>query len=561
MDKRIGVFVCECGPNIADAVDLDRVIEAIAPLDHVVVAERFGLLCSGAGKAYLAEKIQEHDLTHFVVGACSPKQHEPTFMGVCETVGMNPFLFQMANIREQIAWITPDKEIATERTIRHLRSALRRVQVHTALEHREIETNPDVLVLGGGIAGMATATLLGGGGRRVYLVEASDALGGRTAQYARVAPSMIDGGELVRSYVNAVEANEDIEVLTNTRLEDVLGFFGNFIVGLRENVEGADVRELRVGAVVVAAGMGPSDPEVLKAAGHGDIPQVMTALDVERALRSDEVGFGGDDAPGRVGILHCIGRDDVGYCSEACCAAGMKLAVELRERYPNAKVTEYVRELSIPGRPAQLLHERAVAAGVEFVRTADARVEGGGEGARVSFTTRNGESEAREVDLAILLPAMRPPSDAQELSLLLGAPLGKGGFFAEEHEKTSPVSAVIEGIYLAGCASGPKGVEESIAQAEAVAGKVLSGLVPGRRIETEAKTSTIAESLCVGCQTCLTVCCYGAISYDETRGVCVVNDVLCKGCGNCAAACPSGAASHQHFTPRQVYQEIAEIVK
>jgi heterodisulfide reductase subunit A len=560
MKKRIGVYVCECGPNIAGAVDIDRVLEAVSSLDGVAVAEKYGLLCSGDGKKYLVEQLKEHELTHLVVGACSPKQHEPTFMTVCKEGGINPFLFQMANIREQVAWITPDKEKATERTIRHLRAAIRRVQYHTALKRKEIKSNPDVLVIGGGMAGISTALLLGNS-RRVYIVDNGDALGGKALNYEKISPAMVDSNDTVKEYLGGIEANENIEVLTNTSVEEVIGFFGNFIVTVRENDAESGTRELKVGAIVVAIGMDPLNPEVMSEYGYGKIRNVYTSSELEQANMDGVIGLSGGGKPKSAGIIHCIGRKEAGYCSEVCCAVGMKIAGCLQEKFPGIAVTEFYQDLSIPGREAQTLYDETKRAGTEFIRAANVRLSESAGKIKISHEREGDKVEQEAVDMVVLLLGIGPPADAEKISNMLGVPLGNRGFFAEEHAKTSPVSSSMEGIYLAGCASGPKGISDTISQSEAVAGKILAGLVPGRKIETEAKTSRIAENLCVGCQTCLTVCCYGAISYDETRGICVVNEVLCKGCGNCAAACPSGAANHQHFTSRQVYQEIAEIVK
>lgn len=239
----------------------------------------------------------------------------------------------------------------------------------------------------------------------------------------------------------------------------------------------------------------------------------------------------------------------------------MKIARYLQEKLPGIAVTEFYQDLSIPGGGAQALYDETKRAGTEFIRAANVRLSELDGKIKISYESDDDKGEEKSVDIVVLLPGIGPPADAEEISNMLDVPLGNGGFFTEEHAKISPVNSSIEGIYLAGCASGPKGISDTISQSEAVAGKILAGLVPGRKIETEAKTSRIAENLCMGCQACLVACCYSAISYDETRGICVVNEVLCKGCGNCAAACPSGAASHQHFTSRQVYQEIVEIVK
>ncbi len=560
MKKRIGVYVCECGPNIAGAVDIDRVLEAVSSLDGVAIAEKYGLLCSGDGKKYLIEQVKEHELTHLVVGACSPKQHELTFMTACEEGEINPFLFQMANIREQVAWITPDKEKATERTIRHMKAAICRVQYHTALEQKEIETNPDVLVIGGGMAGISAALLLGSS-RRVYIVDKGNTLGGKALKYEKISPSMVNSGDLVEEYLHGIEADENIEVLANTNVEEVLGFFGNFLVTLHENDAESDARELEVGAIVVAPGMDPLDPKVPSEYGYGTIHDVYTATELEEMNLGGKIVLRDGRGPKSAGIIHCVGRKEAGYCSEVCCTVGMKIAGYLQEKLPGIAVTEFYQDLSIPGEGAQALYEETKRAGTEFIRAANVRLSELDGKIKISYEGDDDKSEEKSVDMVVLLPGIGPPADAEKISNMLDMSLGNRGFFAEEHAKVSPVSSSIEGIYLAGCASGPKGISDTISQSEAVAGKILAGLVPGRKIETEAKTSRIAENLCMGCQACLAVCCYSAISYDENRGICVVNEVLCKGCGNCAAACPSGAASHQHFTSRQVYQEIVEIVK
>lgn len=561
MEKRIGVYVCECGPNIANAMFIDQVIEAISGMDGVVVIDKNKLLCSPNGKKFLAEQIQEHRLTHLVLAACSPKQHESTFMAICQDNEMNPYLLQMANIREHVAWITPDKEKATERAIRHIKAAIRRVQYHTPLNKKEVVCKPDVLVIGGGMAGISTSLLLGSPGRKVYLAEKDATLGGKISRYEKLFPGMIKSTSIAETHIRNVEANEHIEVLTETEIKKVLGFFGNFVITICPKHSPSESRELTVGAIVVASGINLFNPEQLSEYGYGRIQEVYTAFELEEMNLNGQIVMKNGQEPKRVGIIHCVGRDEKGYCSRICCLAGMKIARYIREKIPESSVTAFYQDLCVPGSSSQSFYEETKANETEYIRTDAVELSEANGIVKIAYRQENEKYEEKLVDMAVLLPAIVPATDATELSKMLNVSLDSKGFFIEEHEKLNPVGTSIEGIYLAGCASGPKSLPETISQSEAVAGKILSTLIPGRKLETEAKTSKIFENLCVGCQTCLTVCCYSAISYDELKGICTVNDVLCKGCGNCAAACPSGAASHQHFTPRQIYQEIVEILK
>jgi heterodisulfide reductase subunit A len=554
MDRKIGVYVCECGPNIANAMDIDRIIEAVSGMEDVAFVEKYKLLCSPDGKKYLAEQIKEHEFTHLVVGACSPKQHEATFMSICKEAGMNPFLMQMANLREQIAWITPDKEKATERAIRHMKAAIRRVRYHAPLEQKEIECNADVLVIGGGIAGMSAALLLSSPSRKVFLVEKNSELGGMVSGYDKIFPDMVKGSEITESRAKSLKEDENIEVMTGTAVENILGFFGNFVVTVREKE--SNPREFKVGAVVVATGAGLFDPGALAEYGYGKIKNVVTAAEFEEMNLEGNITLEDGKEPKSVGIIHCVGRKEKAYCSEVCCRAGMKISRYLKEKIPGASVTQFYQDLCIPGSGVQAFYEEIRNVGVEFVCTENVKLSESGKNIQIDH-----DGKVKTVDMVVLLPAIEPAEDTLKISEMLGVEKGKGGFLMEEHEKIGPVTTTIEGVCLAGTVSGPKTISDAVSQSGAAAGKILSSLIPGRKLETEAKTSKISESLCTGCKTCLTVCCYSAIEYDESRGICVVNEVLCKGCGNCAAACPSGAAAHKQFTQNQIYREMMEVLR
>jgi heterodisulfide reductase subunit A-like polyferredoxin len=401
---RTGVFVCSCGPNISDRIDIEKIATEVSTIDGVVIAKTHPLLCSPDGKKFLSEIIAENGLERIVIAACSPREHETTFMKVCETAGLNPFMMQMANIREQVAWVTPDRESATGKALKLVRGAISRISRHKPLEKAKIICNPEIVVIGGGIAGMTTALVLADADRRVTLIDRNPALGGSACKSA---------GKLAARLSEAVSQRVEINVITGHAPENIVGFFGNFIVSPGESID-----DIKAGSIVLATG----------------------------------------------------------------CTMG-----------------------------------------------------------------KSGKAEA--------------PEGFREMAEMLRISLDEDGFPHREHNSLAPVSTLIDGVYVTGCAGGPCRLLETVSRSEAVAGMILSSLIPGREVETEPRTSVISETLCRGCRTCLDICGFGAISFDDERLVCAVNAVLCKGCGNCAAACPSGAIRSQHFTPDQIRYQMEGLLR
>ena len=560
MDMKIGVYICECGPNIAEKIDIDKVIDAVSSLNNVAVVERYKLLCSGDGKKFLGEQIKKHGLTHLVIAACSPREHQQTFMEVCENAGLNPYLFQLANIREQCAWITDNKEEATKKAIRLTKAAIERVRYHTALVKKQIESNPDVLVIGGGIAGIEVSLQLASPDRKIYLVEKTSSLGGLIKNFEKTFPDMQPCQEFIKQKINDVNKNANIQVLTDSEVKEIIGFFGSFEVKVKKKAEDTDEVNFDVGAVVLATGSTLFDPKELSQYGYQKLENVITSLEFEKMNLSGKITLKNGESPKSVAIIHCVGRDKKGYCSEICCMYSIKFLRYLKDKKPDIKVSNFYSDLCIPGKSYQQFYEQTNRNNVDFIRAENIEITKKGNQLNILFKDEKGGKNNLLFDMVVLSPALEPACNTSQLAELIRVSQGDGGFFAEEHEKIGPVSTSTEGVYIAGCSQGPKCILDTITQAGAVSGKILSSLIPGKKIEPEVKVSHISESFCIGCKTCLNICSYGAITFDETKKISVVNEIICRGCGNCVAACPSGAASLKHFTFNQIYQELKEAV-
>jgi heterodisulfide reductase subunit A len=644
MDVRIGVYVCKCGPNIGDVVDVDAIVSDVKSMEGVVTAKSHNLLCAEDGQEFLKEEIKKEQLSRVVIAACTPKQYEHLFMRVCEEAGLNPYLLAMTNIREQCAWVTPDPAAATEKAKSFCIAAIKRVSLQEAIENREIEIQPDVLVVGGGIAGLeACLSLAAQKGRQVYLVEKSPCIGGITVRFEEVCPTMECAPCMLAPELQEVLQKENIETFTYSEVGEVLGSLGNFTVKLRKKAryideeacigcdacfepcpievpnefdEGLSQRkaiylpfagalpnvpvidkdnclrlkgeecnacedscpfgainfsdedkiiEKKVGAIILAVGSTLFDPKALPQYGYGKFDNVLTGLQLER-LNASSGPTGGrillknGKEPESIAFIHCVGRKEKGYCSGICCMYSLALAHFMKEKLPDVKIYGFYSDLCLPKKEHQEMYEEAVNKGVEFIRIDESTsVATDGEKLLVEFETDGKKKVA--VDMVVLAPAVEPNKDTEKLAELLDIPRDSYGFFSGEHILIKPFSTTREGVFVAGSCQGPKDISESVAQGSAAAGKVLSRLIPGEKLELEAKVAEIDEDLCSGCNTCISLCPYSAIAHDEDKEVSVVDDRLCRGCGTCAAACPTGACRARHFTADQIVSEIVGVVK
>jgi heterodisulfide reductase subunit A len=554
---KIGLYLCKCGPNIADAIDLESIAQEIKKDNTVAGIETHNLLCSKDGKEFLAESLKANEFDRIVIAACSPKQHEATFMEVLSSIGLNPYMMQLVNIREQGAWVTPDKDNATGKALAGIRAAISRVKYHDKLEKKEIECNPAVIIIGGGIAGMETALRTAQRDRRVYLIEESN-LGGIAKKMRILLPSMRPAADMLKEKIDAVKNNEQIEVIENCTIEEILGFFGNFVARIR-NQDNSE-RELKAGAVVIALDGQHYIPGKSGNFGYGEIDDVLTAAEFE-ALDQEKIVTKAGSEPRSIALIHCVGRKELGYCSKMCCTNTMKIARDIVQRRPGTKVIECYKNLCLPDKSYDLFFKETKEKGIEFVRFQNIKIEKEDDHISVKMNTTGNDQKNISVDMVILSTGMTPPAKTEEFARIFNIPLDAYGFLQSEHNILEPVSTVTEGVYITAGVFGPGDINDAIAQAGAAAGKILSSLVPGKRLELEVKTSNVSEAICVGCGACVDICAYGAVKLDVNKHISVVNEVLCRGCGNCASVCPSGAASHRHFKTRQIAQEIVQILK
>jgi heterodisulfide reductase subunit A len=644
-EPRIGVFVCHCGSNIADTVDVDEVRDFASGLPGVVASVDYKFMCSEPGQLQIKENIEKLHLNRVVVASCSPRMHEITFRKAVAEAGLNPYLFQMANIREHDSWV--HKDGATEKAKSLIHAAVGRAGLLEPLERREVPVTPTVLIVGGGIAGIQAALNIADSDHKVYLVEREPSVGGRMIQLDKTFPTLDCSSCILTPKMASVGSHPNIELMTYSEVEEVSGYIGNFKVKVKKKPRYVDsdlcngcglciekcpwkadsefdmglgkrkaiytpfpqavpnvpvidteicayfqkgtckacekfcptgaiawdqkeeIVELEVGAIIVATGYDLFDPSPLTQYGYKRLDNVITSLEFERMCSATgptagEVVLKDGSAPQSVAIIHCVGSRDKNYyeyCSRVCCMYALKYSHLIGEK-TDADVYQIYIDMRCYGKGFEEFYQRLSDEGVNFVRGKVAQVtdravsdEEQGKLVVVSEDTLLGRMVRIPVDMVILCPAMIARADAEEVARRFLISRGADGFFLEKHPKLEPVATASAGVFVVGCAQGPKDIPDTVAQASAGAAEALA-LIDRGTVEIEAATAVVDEEMCSGCKVCVNLCPYGAISFDEEKGVARINDVLCKGCGVCVAACPSGAIKGRHFTDKQIFAEI-----
>ncbi len=548
---RIGVFVCHCGINIGGVVNVPAVRDYAKTLPFVVYAEDNMYTCSEDTQIRIKEKIQEYNLNRVVVASCSPRTHEPLFRETVKEGGLNPHLFDMANIRDQCSWVhMDDKEGATEKAKDLVRMVVAKVALNKSLPAIELAVRQSVLIIGGGVTGLTAALNLAAQGFEVHLVEKSDRLGGQGLKLNKT----IEGKEVapyLAQLIDQVERNESIHVYLNTEVVAAEGFVGNYTSTLRS--KDGSTRQVDHGAVLMAIGAGEYRP---KEYAYGQEPNVCTAMELEEALKDGQRLAEAN----RVVMIQCVGsrNDEHPYCSRICCSQAVKNALELKRRDPDREVWVLYRDVRTYGFTEDY-YRKAREAGVLFIRFDEERppqvVKEDGELYVTVTDPLVGQEVALPADLVVLGTGVVPNPDAAALAQLYKVPLNQDGFFLEAHVKLRPCEFATDGIFLAGAAHSPKNLSESIGQAQGAAARITA-LLSKESVTGQGEVASVDIKMCIGCGTCVDVCAFGAVKLDSERGVAQVNEALCKGCGTCSAACRSGAIDLAGFSNEQILREV-----
>ncbi len=563
-EPRIGVYVCWCGTNIAKMVDVEHVSRELEKLPDVVISRDYKYMCSDPGQDLIIKDIKENNLNRIVVSACSPRIHELTFRKAMEKAGLNPYLFEMANIREQNSWVHTDREEATKKAKSLILGAINKVRWHEALDKRSVDINPATLIIGGGIAGLSAALEIADAGKKVYLVEKTDKLGGHVANIDLTFPFMNSAQQMLNPKIDKVLNHPNIELFLETQIEDAFGYVGNFETTIKKENEEI---QLKFGNIIVATGLKTFDPGGIENYGYGKLPDVVTSSEFERMLKEGKIQTNEGKDPRHVVIIHCVGSrnsDFHEYCSRTCCMTALKYANQLRSALPEANVYEAYADMMAFGKGCEELYLATSRKNVTFllfdqkdslpkIRKADSKHD---FEMLIEINDKlSGETVDVPADMVILMVAQEAYENAKEVAHAVGVSMCGNAFYIEKHPKLDPVATTTDGVYVVGSCQAPKDIPDSVSQARAAAARILARISFGY-VEVEVTTAVVNEDLCCGCQTCVNVCPYSAISYDEEKKVSVVNEILCKGCGTCGPTCPTGAIRCRHYTDQQILSQI-----
>jgi heterodisulfide reductase subunit A len=563
---RIGIFVCHCGRNIADTVDVQAVVDAARDFPGVVHAEDYAYMCSDPGQALIREAIAAHDLNAVVVAACSPAMHQATFRKTAASAGMNAYRLESANIREQVSWVhRDDPERATQKAIETVRALAAKVRADEALDPISIDVTRRALVIGGGIAGLVAAKEIADAGYSVILVEREPQLGGRMRQLSGTYLNFDAAPDLLAKRVEAVAHHPNVQVLTGAEVESLEGYVGNFEVHIAPTParEGGEIIgqpfTFQVGAVIAATGWRPYPLGTLPEYGGGDVLDVIDFLAFESMLApGNEIRRPSDGrTPREVVFVQCAGSRDpergVSYCSKVCCMVVPKQAMMLAERVPGAQSYVFYIDIRSAGKNYDEYVQRAMEdERVMYLRGKVSRIFREGDKVLVwGADTLSGQALEIAADLVVLATPMLPERGARELAARLRISTDSDGFYNEAHPKLRPVETLTAGVYVAGVGQGPKDIPEVVAEAGAAAGKVL-GLFAQEKLAAEPTVAAVEADICSACGACVEVCPYGAREIDPLRQVAMVRAALCEGCGACVAACPNKASSVRNRRPDQI---------
>jgi len=647
--KRIGVFVCHCGLNIAGKVDVEKVAQEIGKLPGVAHAVDYTYMCSDPGQDMIKDTIKEKKLDGVIVAACTPTLHEKTFRNALSSAGLNPYQFENANIREQCSWVHDDRDVATAKAIKIITSMVEKLELNQSLTPMSIPVTKRALVIGGGIAGMQAAIDIADAGHEVVLVERTSSIGGRMSQLSETFPTLDCASCVLTPKMVEVGHHDNIKLLTYSEVEEVEGYVGNFTVKIRRKAAYVDwdkctgcgvceekcpskvpsefdrfigirkaiytpfpqavpkkpvldrtsciyfktgkcgackkncptdaidyeqedtIIEEKVGVIIVATGYDLMPMGKIGEYGYGKYKDVLDGLQFERLLSASgptagEIRRPSDGkVPKEVVFVQCVGSRDpehgVPYCSKICCMYTAKHAMLYKHAVHDGQAYVFYIDIRSAGKGYEEFVQRAVEdERIIYLRGKVSRIFEEGDKLMVwGVDTLTGKNVEIAADMVVLAMAAVPNSGVKELAKKLKISTDAHGFITEAHVKLRPVETLTAGIFLTGCAQGPKDIPETVAQAGGAASRAAV-ILSKPELEIDPLISAVDEEICAGCGLCVEVCSYNARELNEINKVAEVNEALCVGCGACIVACPSNASIHKNFTRKQILRMVDEIL-
>ena len=456
----------------------------------------------------------------------------------------------MANIREHDSWVHTDRTEATKKAKALVTAAINRINYHEPLQELSVDINPATLIIGGGISGITAALEIADAGKKVYMIEKSNKLGGYTADIDLTYPHLSSVQQMLEPMIERMKKNKNIDLFLETEIKEITGYIGNFetIITPKNDNE----TKLSFGNIVVSIGLRSWDPSPLENYGYGKFPDVITSVEFEKMLLSGNIAKKDGSIPKNIAIIHCVGSRNKNYheyCSRTCCTIALKYANQLRSAFPNASIYELFADMRTMSKGCEELYTITSRKKVVFMMFDQENDLPGIRKANKNDNCemiielnekRSGKFVEVPADMVILMVAMEGRETVKEVAQITGVSLDGNKLFIEKHPKLDPVATTTSGVYTVGSCQGPKSIPDSVSQARAAVARILGTIARGTA-QVEGTTAHININLCCGCQMCINVCPYSAISFDDEKNVSVINEILCQGCGTCVALCRPNA--------------------
>ncbi|MEA5063018.1 MAG: 4Fe-4S ferredoxin [Bacteroidia bacterium 43-41] len=573
MKERIGVYICHCGGNISDYVDVERVRQAVENDRGVVLAKTTVFACSDSNQNDMVDDIKKHNLDGVIVASCSPKLHLATFRSVTERGDLNKYTYVHTNIREQASWAHSDDKIgATEKAILLVKAAIAKSRYAEPLYPNQFEAEKTIAVIGAGISGMKAAVSLSDKNTSVILIEKENKVGGHTATWGPLAMSDEKGSDLSHRIYSDLLQRDNVTVLTGSEVISSKGSIGNFTLKVRKRAQQAgdpvETMEFNVGSVVVATGFDPYLPKAGEF-GFSSYENVITLPDFKHLIDS----FSGKYLEyrgkriNRIAYIYCVGSRQVDgenrYCSRYCCTSVIHAAIQAKKKFKEIYNFHFNRGIRTYGKQ-ELLYAESLQQGDIYLQSFEdappqVYAENGKTKVKIKDVLTKEKELEIEADLVVLVTGMVPRAD-NSIGTMFKLPKGRDKFFNEVHMKLRPVETVIDGITIAGTCQGPKNIVESVNSALSAAAKSYSYISKGM-LETEPIVAEVNTDLCAWCGKCAEACPFDAIGQKDVNGkqVAVINNSVCKGCGMCAPVCPPDAINLINYSSEEIMSMIEQL--